>query len=419
MLRRLVAGALVASARTGIRPSSERPSGGGGRPASLASYIRMSPEPVLWPREEHTKAKHELLLAFFNKWVSIHSSYFASRPAGGLVRIYDGFAGPGVYAGGEPGSPLIIMRALCSNANLFTRWSRVRYDIHFVEKNPARAEALEKKITEFQTAMHERGPRWTDRVSWTVTCGLYEENVPKPVAEPSALFLFLDPFGYSHAPMTLTQTLVQQPKSDTLIFLPLSFVNRFRDREGQEVALDRFFGTPTWREIPDGAPRPACLLALFEAQLRKAGLDYVGAFSLRPDSTNKYFIVGGSGHPKGWASIKEGFWAVDPINGAGYQAPKSPPPGQQTFGFDEPGPPRANTRPLLAALRAEFGDRWFTVEDAMRLTERSRFLDTHLKRATLAPAEARGELEVIRPPGARQFRECKGIRMRFADRPAC
>jgi hypothetical protein len=134
MLRRLVAGALVASARTGIRPSSERPSGGGGRPASLASYIRMSPEPVLWPREEHTKAKHELLLAFFNKWVSIHSSYFASRPAGGLVRIYDGFAGPGVYAGGEPGSPLIIMRALCSNANLFTRWSRVRYDIHFVEK---------------------------------------------------------------------------------------------------------------------------------------------------------------------------------------------------------------------------------------------------------------------------------------------
>ena len=36
----------------------------------------MTPEPVLWPREEHTKAKHELLLAFFNKWVSIHSELF-------------------------------------------------------------------------------------------------------------------------------------------------------------------------------------------------------------------------------------------------------------------------------------------------------------------------------------------------------
>ena len=374
----------------------------------------MSPEPILWPREEHTKAKHELLLAFFNKWVSIHSSYFASQQTGGLVRIYDGFAGPGIYAGGESGSPLIIMRALCTNANLLKRWKRVRYDVHFVEKNRARAQVLETKLTEFAVAMRDRGPGWTERVNWSVTCGRYEENVPELVAEPSALFLFLDPFGYSHAPMTLTQDLVQQPKSDTLIFLPLSFVNRFKDREGQEVALDRFFGTPAWRDVPDGPERPRHLLALFEAQLEKAGLDYVGAFKLRPDATNEYFIVGGSGHPKGWASIKEGFWAVDPVNGAEYQAPKPPPPGQQILGFEEPPPSRPNTRPLLAALRAKFGDRWFTVEDAMLLTERSRFLDTHLRRATLAPAEASGELFVERPPGVRQFKEGRGIRMKFS-----
>lgn len=377
----------------------------------------MSREPVLWAREEHTKAKHELLLAFFNKWVSVHSSFFASQATGGLVRIYDGFAGPGVYAGGESGSPLIMLRALCTNPNLFYRWAPVRYDIHFVEKDLARAEMLTAKLTEFEAAMRGRGPGWTDRVNWTVTCGRYEENVPQPVAEPSALFLFLDPFGYSHSPMTLTQDLVQQPKSDTLIFLPLSFVNRFRDRKGQEVALDRFFGTPTWRDIPDGPDRPARLLALFEAQLRNAGLEYVGAFKLRPDSTNAYFLVGGSGHPKGWASIKQGFWAVDRVNGAEYQAPKPPPPGQQTLGFEEPPSPRPATEPLLAALRAEFGDRWFTMEDAMLLTERSRFLDTHLKRATLASAESSGELFVERPQGARQFKEGKGIRMTFGRRP--
>jgi hypothetical protein len=65
-------------------------------------------------------------------------------------------------------------------------------------------------------------------------------------------------------------------------------------------------------------------------------------------------------------------------------------------------------------LRAAFGDRWFTVEDAKLLTERSRFLDTHLKRATLTPAEARGDLFVERPQGARQFKEGRGIRTRFA-----
>jgi three-Cys-motif partner protein len=373
----------------------------------------MSPEPVLWQREEHTKAKHDLLRAFFNKWVSIHSGFFASQPSGGLIRIYDGFAGPGIYADGGSGSPLILMRALCTNPNLHERWSAVRYDLHFVEKDVRRADLLELKLKEFESAIRERGAAWCERVRWTVTRGRYEENVPQPVEEPSALFLFLDPFGYSHAPMTLTRDLVQQPKSDTLIFLPLSFVNRFKDREGQQVALDRFFGTPGWRDVPDGPERPTQLLGLFEDQLRGAGLEWVGSFKLKPDPANAYFIVGGSGHPKGWASIKEGFWTVDPVSGREYQAPKPVPPGQQVLGFEEPAPPRPDTTPLLHELRSAFGSREFSVEDAMALTARSRFLDTYLKQMTLRPAEKAGQLIVSRPAGARQFKEGKGIKMRF------
>jgi len=345
--------------------------------------------------------------------VSIHSGYFASRPGGGLVRIYDGFAGPGVYADGESGSPLILMRALCTNTNLRDRWSAVRYDLHFVEKQRARADMLRAKLQEFETAMRERGPGWSDRVHWTVTHGRYEENVPQPVDEPSALFLFLDPFGYSHAPMELTKDLVQQPKSDTLIFLPLSFVNRFKDRAGQQTALDRFFGTREWRDVPDGPQRPATLLDLFENQLRKAGLRWVGSFRLKPDPSNEYFIVGGSGHPKGWASIKEGFWAVDGVNGREYLAPKPAAPGQQRLDFVEPEPPKPNTVPLLALLRQRFGTEPFTVEEAMELAAESRFLDTHLKRFTLMPAEKAGTLCPSRPEGARQFKEGKGITMRL------
>lgn len=181
----------------------------------------METEPVTWERDDHTKAKHDLLLAFFNKWVSIHSESFTHR-GGGLVRIYDGFAGPGVYVGGESGSPLILLRALCTNQRLHDRWVSVNYELSFVEKHTARAAMLRDKLDALELAMRS-GPGWTDRVSWSVTCGSYEEHVPQPVANRnSPLFLFLDPFGYSHAPMTLTCDLVQQPKSDTLIFLPLS-----------------------------------------------------------------------------------------------------------------------------------------------------------------------------------------------------
>ncbi len=331
-----------------------------------------------------------------------------------MVRIYDGFAGPGVYVGGASGSPLILMRALCTNPRLHRQWASVDYELRFVEKHPARAAMLRAKLAELETAMRG-GPGWSERVSWSVTCGRYEDNVPQPVTgRNSALFLFLDPFGYSHAPMTLTRDLVQQPKSDTLIFLPLSFVNRFVGREGQERALDRFFGNPAWREVPDGPGRPAVLLTLFQRQLRSAGLRWVLPFRIRPEErSNEYWVVGGSSHLRGFASIKEAYWTVDKVNGQGFTAPRAAPPDQEALTFDEMGSQETNTAPLLELLRERFGREPFTVEDAMALTERSRFLDTHLKRMTLAPAEQAGMLEVRRPAGARQFKEGRGISLRF------
>jgi len=362
----------------------------------------MTPEPALWVREDHTKAKHELLLAFFNKWVSIHSGYFASRH-GGLVRVYDGFAGPGVYAGGEPGSPRIMLEALLSNANLRERWSSVRYEFTFVEHDPSRAMRLRTILMQVEQAGRSND-WWTDRISWSVICGRYEENLPKAAPAPSALFLFLDPFGYSQAPMTLTTELVQQPKSDTMIFLPLSFVNRFAGREGQDTALDRFFGTPRWRDVPDGQTRPAALLALFREQLVAAGLCWTGAFRLKPP-------VGASAHLSGYESFKEGFWAVDPRHGTGFTTSRPAPEGQQTLGFVDPeqGP---DTSPLLAAMREHFGRDPFTVEEAIESTRTTPFLKGHVKNLTLAPAEGK-VLCVTRPPGVGKFKENRGMMLRF------
>jgi hypothetical protein len=47
----------------------------------------MGTKPVTWKLDEHTKAKHKLLRAFFNKWVSIHSEWFAQR-GGAPVSLY-------------------------------------------------------------------------------------------------------------------------------------------------------------------------------------------------------------------------------------------------------------------------------------------------------------------------------------------
>jgi three-Cys-motif partner protein len=68
-------------------------------------------------------------------------------------------------------------------------------------------------------------------------------------------FAFLDPFGYSDAPMTLTGRFLRFDRCEVLIYVPLRTVNRWLRREGQENAMTLLFGTKNWAKavaIEDG-----------------------------------------------------------------------------------------------------------------------------------------------------------------------
>ena len=62
--------------------------------------------PTVWPAEPHTLAKHAILKEYLKAWMPILSRQSARVHAPGReVLFVDGFAGPGRYSGGEPGSP--------------------------------------------------------------------------------------------------------------------------------------------------------------------------------------------------------------------------------------------------------------------------------------------------------------------------
>lgn len=63
------------------------------------------PTETVWRIEAHTNAKHRILRGYLDAWLPIMSAN-----NGRLVYI-DGFAGPGVYADGEPGSPIIALKS--------------------------------------------------------------------------------------------------------------------------------------------------------------------------------------------------------------------------------------------------------------------------------------------------------------------
>lgn len=362
---------------------------------------------VLWPLDPHTAAKHRVLRAYLDAWLPIMGRQ-AQRVGDDNPRLLlvDGFAGPGRYARGEPGSPLIMLDALLSHKD-FEEWTGVQFIFLFIEHDGGRVDHLRGEIDTLGEL--------PDNVSVDVQPGEFEgvfSAVIDPIVEKGThlipTFAFIDPFGYSSASMSITGRLLDFPRCETLFFLPMSFIHRFVGRPGQETALTSLFGTDEWRgAIPlQGSARTTYLLELFERQLEQSGgVEYVRSFQLRTEDGKDYRLVFGLGHRTGLEKAKDAMWKVDPITGTSYTATTES--GQEVL-FS----PRdtVDTGPLLAELRSRFGTEWFTIDQAEHCT----LVDTpfrigHLRQLTLQPAERGEKLEVHRP-GSRGFKNAK---MRF------
>ncbi len=81
--------------------------------------------PTVWKAQPHTLAKHAILERYLQAWLPIlaHQSATIGRKYQNSqtreILYIDGFAGPGEYEGGEPGSPVIALRAALQHAHSF------------------------------------------------------------------------------------------------------------------------------------------------------------------------------------------------------------------------------------------------------------------------------------------------------------
>ena len=80
--------------------------------------------------------KHRILTGYLDAWLPIMGT------TQGRVVVVDGFAGPGRYEGGEPGSPLLMLNALLEHKAASTITAEVVY--LFIEARPASATATSR-----------------------------------------------------------------------------------------------------------------------------------------------------------------------------------------------------------------------------------------------------------------------------------
>ena len=95
----------------------------------------MPPRTTTWPLEQHTRGKHMVLKNYMGAWLPILTSW------NGRVLFIDAFAGPGEYSNGEPGSPVIALRALIDHRAR----NQIRSEVNYLLLSKTKLEASTSK----------------------------------------------------------------------------------------------------------------------------------------------------------------------------------------------------------------------------------------------------------------------------------
>jgi three-Cys-motif partner protein len=344
------------------------------------------PSDTWWDIDSHSLAKHRILRLYLEAWLPILGT---THPR---LRVVDGFAGPGRYVKGEPGSPVIAMKAFLEHASR----SRITADIEyvFIEERRDRYEALLGEVDRLK----QESPL-PPGVSVDTRHGAFDQemDVLARGSQPPT-FAFIDPFGWTGAPMHLTSRIIGIDHCEALVYVPMPFIARFVSDPKVEQSLNLLFGGESWK-VARGQAQDRKLRSLhvcFRTEmLRHCHYVRFRSFEIRPDGSRGYTLFFGTRHPLGLEKMKAVMWKLDP--GGGCVFTDSTSPGQEVLFQREP-----DYAQLGRMLRGHFGQGEFTIDEAEQyVLVDTPFAKSHVRRS-LRPVEASGGLSVPRARAGRR-----------------
>ena len=344
----------------------------------------MPPRTLTWPLEAHTRGKHMVLQHYMGAWLPILTSW------NGRVLFIDAFAGPGEYTGGEPGSPVIALRALIDHRARNQMRSEVKY--LFIEKDEERSVHLKQVLSSLDG-------RLPSNCNYTVINSTFDETLTEVLdhidqqrARLAPAFVMIDPFGVSETPMRVVERILENSRSEVYVSFMYRDINRFREHPNFERHLDDLFGCVEWRQgidMPDGKERKEFFYSLYGSQLKKGGAQYVVRFELYEGEQLVYAIFFGTKSLEGCDKMKQAIWKVAPFGDFKFRGSQL---GQLTL-----GPDFVDFSLLEKVLHEEFRAKgWQKIEDVENFvkSDATDFHSSHLKVKTLKPMEASGQIEV-------------------------
>ena len=248
---------------------------------------------TLGPIQPHTEAKHDILRYHLGAWFPILGRTSAR------VQYIDGFAGPGMYEGGEIGSPILALQVISNHLyiNEFVQAGK-RMDFLFVEKEQQFADSLRHRISQTQwPGVFNIDVRHAE-FEIVMRDLLDEVDARKRMMPPT--LLFIDPFGSAGFSMELVARLGRYNRIDMLInFNYVDLVRWLLPDPTKHVTLDGLYGTQRWRPALQmaGEERKEFLIQEYGRALQEAGWRGTNFEMINNQNQTQYYLFFGTRSP--------------------------------------------------------------------------------------------------------------------------
>lgn len=183
---------------------------------------------------EQSRVKASIVAKYFDAWAKVIVSSVKRYPrdSGGKVAYIDLFCGPGRYVDGSKSTPVLILEAAISNADL-----RERLVTIFNDRDKANCESLRKAIAELDGVnLLKHQPQVCTEEVGDQLAALFERLALVPT------LFFVDPWGYKGVSLRLIASLIKDWGCDCIIFFNYNRIRMHLSNPATSENMDALFG---------------------------------------------------------------------------------------------------------------------------------------------------------------------------------
>jgi three-Cys-motif partner protein len=271
---------------------------------------------------EHSQVKVEL----YTKYLSTYLNILHRVPEIDHVIIFDLLCGEGRYTNQCLGSGCAAAEVIKRHCLSNIRCKRIDLylndnGISEIELGKTKVQRNKELITSFNLQENVKVHYAESEYSEILPVAISKLDVLKP---NERALVFIDPYGYKEIHIEQLKKILNNKKTELLLFLPASFIYRFagssfdKDFPGAE-AVRQLLKSIFLQEIPEFTSCCDFITKIKDGIKTVVNTSFASSFTIQRDEKNTFCLLFFTNNERGYEKMLETKWAMDEERGEGFR----------------------------------------------------------------------------------------------------